>query len=111
LEPAWPAFVDEHGNITGCSERAGLCAVDANPIVGPTSGHGDNGCGVKYFSQDGCDQAGAPQAGIELSAAANTAGKLKIVQKQMEGRRAAAEIYKCIDVISRTPGVYNNFTK
>ena len=105
-------YVDEHGNITGWLNELAFVPVDANPEAMADEWSGDIGCGVKYFSQDGVIKL-APQAGIDLSAAATPAGKLKIVQKQMEaGDERAAAIYKSIGCyLAHGLAWYNEFYK
>lgn len=75
-------YVDQDGNITGWLNELAFVPVDASPDAMLDEWSGDIGCGVKYFSQDGIIKL-APRAGIDLSAAATPAEKLKIVQKLM----------------------------
>lgn len=86
-------YVDQDGNITGWLNELAFVPVDASPQAMVDEWSGDIGCGVKYFSQDGIIKL-APRAGIDLSAAATPAEKLKIVQKLMaEGDERAAAVY------------------
>ncbi len=71
---------------------------------------GDIGCGVKYFSQDAVIKL-APKAGIDVSAAATPAEKLKIVQKLMEDEDPRAiDVYTSLGCyLGHTLAYYSDF--
>ena len=88
-------YVDEKGNITGwLNELAFRAGGRERPTPWRTSGRGDIGCGVKYFSQDARHQAGAPRRASTWTESLSPAEKLKVVQKLMDqDGNDAAEIY------------------
>ena len=104
-------YVDTEGNICRLAQRAGLCSRgSASRTPWRTSGRGDIGCGVKYFSQDGVIKL-APRAGIELDGRLSPAEKLKEVQALMAADDARAKaVYESIGVyLGHTLGLYAMF--
>ena len=91
-------YVDKDGNITGWLNELAFVPVDFNK-----GAMVDEGCGVKYFSQDAVIKL-APKAGIELDESLSPAEKLKVVQGLMENDDPrAADIYD-------TMGTYFGYT-
>lgn len=91
-------YVDADGNITGWLNELAFAPVDLQADAMVDEWSGDQGCGVKYFSQDSVIKL-APRAGIALDEGLSPAEKLKVVQKEMEaGRESAKDIYRSIGV-------------
>lgn len=91
-------YVDMKGNITGWLNELAFAPVDLQADAMVDEWSGDQGCGVKYFSQDSVIKL-APRAGIALDEGLSPAEKLKVVQKEMEaGRESAKDIYRSIGV-------------
>ena len=89
-------YVDGDGNITGWLNELAFAPVDVQEGAAWDEWSGDNGCGVKYFSQDSVIKL-APRAGIELDESLSPAEKLKVVQLEMDkGNKNADDIYLSI---------------
>ena len=89
-------YVDGDGNITGWLNELAFAPVDVQEDAAWDEWSGDNGCGVKYFSQDSVIKL-APRAGIELDENLSPAEKLKVVQLEMDkGNKNADDIYLSI---------------
>ena len=91
-------YVDATGSITGWLNELAFIPVDAQPDAAHDEWSGDNGCGVKYFSQDAVIKL-APAAGIELGHELTPAEKLKVIQEHMQnGHKGAEDIYRSIGI-------------
>lgn len=91
-------YVDAAGNITGWLNELAFVPVDMQPGAALDEWSGDEGCGVKYFSQDAVIRL-APTAGIDLPEELTLAEKLKYVQDlHKNGDPRTAAIYETIGV-------------
>lgn len=91
-------YVDPDGKITGWLNELAFVPIDYRPH-GPTDEwSGDQGVGVEYLCQMGVIRV-ATQAGIDLSAYATPAEKLKAMQKlHSAGDETAAKVFESIGV-------------
>lgn len=91
-------YVDEHTRLMGWLNELAFVPVDLNPQAARDEWSGDNGCGVKYFSQDAVIKL-APAAGINLGQAKSPAEKLKLVQNALARHDPGArQIFETIGV-------------
>lgn len=89
-------FVDKHGNITGWLNELAFTPVDGQQDAAIDEWSGDQGCGVKYFSQDAVIRL-APTVGIILGDDLSPAQKLKEVQTLVEqNQEDAIKIFETI---------------
>lgn len=86
-------YIDKNMGIDGYLNELAFVPVDANPDADSDEWSGDKGVGCLYHSQDGVIRLAA-EAGIDLSAQATPAQKLKVVQALADrGDPAAAQIF------------------
>jgi predicted NBD/HSP70 family sugar kinase len=91
-------YVNENGMITGWLNELAFAPIDYRPNGPVDEWSGDAGCGVEYLSQMGVVRV-AGLAGIDLSAAATPAEKLKVVQSLHDaGNPVARKVFESIGV-------------
>ena len=103
-------YVNRDGQITGWLNELAFAPMDLCPSAPVDEWSGDNGCGVKYFSQDAVIRL-ALKAGIPLDDTLSKAQQLKEVQMLMEeGDLRAHEIYRTIGCyFGHTAVLYSRF--
>lgn len=103
-------YVNRDGQITGWLNELAFAPMDLCSSAPVDEWSGDNGCGVKYFSQDAVIRL-ALKAGIPLDDTLSKAQQLKEVQMLMEeGDLRAHEIYRTIGCyFGHTAVLYSRF--